>query len=60
MYAPVIFIFVYLNFYSDEQNMIDPHNLIRNSICRKKPQYSDTQKFPVITLKFEQDGFIKE
>ena len=27
---------------------------------RKIPKYSDTQKFAIITLKFEQDGFTKE
>ena len=27
---------------------------------RQNPNYSDIQKFAVITLKFEQDGFTKE
>ena len=34
-----------------------PYTVVK---CRKNSNYSDTQTFAVITLKFEQDGFTKE
>ena len=38
----------------------DNHQWLQTVIYRKNPKNSDIQKFAIITLKFEQDGFTAE